>query len=292
MKRNSLLLPCIIVIFLANPRPVFSQEPEDITIERDIVILKGKFYKASGDDYKPVVILLQGSPGNTYDVLGLGRSLSMSGINAMTFNYSGSHQSTGTFSFPNCQADIGATFRFLHRPDVIGKFRIDTSSIILAGYSFGGGHATAYAIRHKEIKRLISIAGVDWGIFFDQYRSDPAMKTSLDSSIHKSIAAGIFRFEPGYLPEDIGSGRRVLDPSFFTTRNAASLAEKDFLIICAKNDEGITMDDYILPLYNALQDAGAANVQLSSFEDNHAFSVSREKISQTICDWVKGKHQD
>jgi len=292
MKRNSLLLLSIIVIFLTNYRPVFSQEPEDITIERDSVLLKGRFYKASGDENKPVVILLQGSPGNTYDVLGLGRSLSMSGINAMTFNYSGSHQSTGTFSFPNCQADIGATFRFLHRHDVIDKFRIDTAAIILAGYSFGGGMATAYAIRHKEVKKLISIAGVDWGIFFDQYRSNPDMKNSLDASIDKSIAAGIFRFEPGYLPKDIGSDQRVLDPSFYTARNAASLAEKDFLIICGLNDANVTMDENILPLYNALQDAKARNVQLSSFEDNHTFSLSREKISQTICDWVKGRDKD
>ncbi len=289
MKRNSLLLLSIIWIFLTDYRPVFSQEPENITIERDSVLLKGKFYKAPGDDNKPVVILLQGSPGNTYDVLGLGKSLSMSGINAMTFNYSGSHNSTGTFSFPNCQADIGATFRFLHRPDVVGKFRIDTTAIIIAGYSFGGGQATAYAIRHKEVKRLISIAGVDWGIFFDQYRSDPDMKNSLDASIDKSISDGIFRFEPGCLFKDIGSGKSILDPSFYTARNAASLAEKDFLIICGLNDANVTMDEYILPLYNALQDAKAKNVQLSSFEDDHSFSLSREKISQTICDWVKRK---
>ena len=97
MKRISLLLTGFFLILLTIYLPAFSQEPEDITIERDSVILKGKFYRAAGDDNKPVVILLQGSPGNTYDVLGLGRALSMSGINAMTFNYSGSHQSTGTF---------------------------------------------------------------------------------------------------------------------------------------------------------------------------------------------------
>ncbi len=292
MKRNSLLLLSIIGIFLTDYRPVFSQEPEDVSIERDDVILKGKLYKAPGDDNKPVVILLQGSPGNTYDVLGLGKSLSMSGINAMTFNYSGSHQSTGTFSFPNCQADIGATFRFLHRPDVVEKFRIDTSAIILAGYSFGGGQATAYAIRHREVKRLISIAGVDWGIYFDQYRGNPEMKNSLDASIDKSISAGTFRFEPGYLPKDIGSGQRVLDPSFYTARNAASLADKDFLIICGLNDSNVTMDEYILPLYNSLQDAKARYVQLASFEDNHTFSLSREKMSRTICDWINRRHED
>jgi pimeloyl-ACP methyl ester carboxylesterase len=286
MKKIPAFLMSLIAIFPILCLPALSQEPEDITIERDSVILKGKFYKAANDDIKPVIILLQGFPGNTNDVLGLGRLLSMSGINATTFNYSGSHQSTGTFSFPNCQSDIEATLIFLHRPDIVEKFRIDTTAIILAGYSFGGGMATAYAIRHKEIKRLISIAGVDWGIYFDQYRSNPEMKSRLDASIDNSIAAGIFRFEPGYMPKDIGSGQRGLDPSFYTTKNAALLAEKDFLIICGLNDEGTTMDEYILPLYNALQDVKALNVQLSPFEDNHTFSLSRQKIAQTICDWV------
>lgn len=292
MKRFTLLFLSFDLIFLTIGLSAFTQEPEDIAIERDSVILKGKFYKATGDDNKPVVILLQGSPGNTYDVLGLGRSLSVSGINAITFNYSGSHQSTGTFSFPNCQADIEAALKFLHRPDVTGKFRIDTSAIILAGYSFGGGMATAYAIRHKEIKKLISIAGVDWGIFFDQYRNDPEMKSGLDASIDNSIAAGIFRFERGYLPKDIGSGLRVLDPSYYTTKNAAALVEKDFLIICGVNDTNVTMKEYILPLYNALKDMKATSVQLSPFEDNHTFIQSREKISQTISDWVKRRYQE
>jgi dienelactone hydrolase len=195
MKRCFSLHSSFLAIFLTLCLPGFSQEPEDINIDKDGVILKGKFYKATNDDIRPAVILLQGSPGNTNDVLELGKLLSMSGINAMTFNYSGSHQSSGTFSFPNCQSDIEATLRFLHRPDVIGKFRIDTAAIILAGYSFGGGMATAYAIRYKEIKKLISVAGVDWGIFFDQYRNNPDMKNSLDASTDKSIAAGIFRFD-------------------------------------------------------------------------------------------------
>lgn len=292
MKRFPSLFLGLKLMFLAIYLPCFSQEPEDITIEKGNVILKGKFYKAAGDDLKPVVLLLQGSPGNTNDVLGLGQLLSGHGINAMTFNYSGSHQSTGTFSFPNCQSDIEATLRYLRNPDAIEKFRIDTAKIILSGYSLGGGMATAYAIRHREIKRLISIAGMDWGIFFEKYRSDPDVKINLDASIEKSIAAGIFRFEPGYLPQDLGSGRAGLDSSFYTTRNAASLAEKDFLIICGLNDEGVTMDDFIIPLYQALQEVKAPDIQLSKFEDNHSFSKSRTEIARTICDWVLKKNTE
>ena len=49
-----------------------------------------------------------------------------------------------------------------------------------------------------QLKGLMNPLG--WGIFFDQYRSNPEMKNNLDASIDRSIAAGIFRFEPGCLP--------------------------------------------------------------------------------------------
>ncbi len=117
-------------------------------------------------------------------------------------------------------------------------------------------------------------------------------KQKLDAGIDNSIAAGIFRFEPGYLPKDIGSGQRVLDPSFYTSKNAAALADKDLLIICGKNDVNVTMEGYVLPLYNALQDAKARNVQLSPFEDDHTFSMSRDKMAQTISEWVKRRHKN
>jgi dienelactone hydrolase len=93
----------------------------------------------------PTVILLQGSPGNTRDVLGLGSRLSQNGINALTFNYSGTHQSEGKSNFQNSLGDISAVLDFLHRPDNIRDFRIDTGLIILAGYSYGGGMAMTYS---------------------------------------------------------------------------------------------------------------------------------------------------
>ena len=79
--------------------------------------------------------------------------------------------------------------------------------------------------------------------------------------------------------------------SLLREKNSASLAETDFVIICGLNDANVTMEEYILPLYNALQDVKVRNVQLSPFEDDHTFSLSREKISQTICDWVNRRHE-
>jgi pimeloyl-ACP methyl ester carboxylesterase len=262
--------------------------PADITIDRDGYILKGKFYKAVGESNLPTVILLQGSPGNTTDVLGLGNMIWRSGINAMTFNYSGTHQSEGKLSFPNCLDDVTAVRKFLNDPANTRQFKIDTSMIVLAGYSFGGGVGMTYAIKHPEIKRFISIAGNDWGQWFEDYIQNPQMKKSSDAGIQRSIDAGIMRFAPGCTPWELGeAGIEKLDPDLFLRKNAVKLADMDLLVIGGWDDNGASLERYIIPLYRALKSEGAKNVQVIAFQDDHSFSKSRDKLAQAIVDWVK-----
>ena len=49
---------------------------------------------------------MQGFPGNETDVLDIGSKLSEVGINELTFNYSGTHQSEGDLNFETTQKDI------------------------------------------------------------------------------------------------------------------------------------------------------------------------------------------
>ena len=70
--------------------------------------IQGKFYSAKGEPHLPTVLLLQGFPGNEDDVLELGQRMSQQGINTLTFNYRGTHQSEGTFSLRNTLKDIQA----------------------------------------------------------------------------------------------------------------------------------------------------------------------------------------
>ena len=228
--------------------------PADITIDRDGIQLKGKLYQAEGEGNLPTVILLQGSTGNTTDVIGLGERLSQYGIHAMTFNYSGTHQSQGEFGFANSLADITAVFGFLKSPHSIQTYKIDTASIFLAGYSFGGGMAMTYAIKHQEIPAVISIAGDDWGEFFEDYIRNPGMKKTVDSSVDNLATTGIIRYGPGCMPKDIGlPGLKKLDPDLYTKRNSSYLAKKDLLIICGWDDTAVSMERYIIPLYRALK---------------------------------------
>jgi dipeptidyl aminopeptidase/acylaminoacyl peptidase len=263
--------------------------PVDITIDHTGVLLKGKFHVAEGTGFLPTVLLLQGFPGNETDVLGVGKILSESGINTMTFNYSGTFKSQGLTSLENSLLDIKAAFDFLYNSENIKKFKIDTTSIFLGGYSYGGGMALTYSIQHPEIKNVFSIAGVDWGEYYLEYISNPEFKKTTDVSMARM--AGMteqIRFEKGAMPDEITQGGIIhLDSDFFLQKSSQTLASKDILIICGWDDPMATVDKYILPLYRALKRDKAQNVQIIAFQDGHYFSKSRTELAMVIIRWIK-----
>jgi predicted esterase len=263
--------------------------PIDITIDRSGVILKGNFHVAEGTGFLPTVLLLQGFPGNETDVLGVGKILSESGINTMTFNYSGTFKSEGRTSLENSLLDIKAALDFLHNSENINKFKIDTTSIILGGYSYGGGMALTYSIKHLEIKTVFSIAGVDWGEYYLEYIRNPEFKKITDGSMAKMAnMTEQIRFEKGAMPDEITQGGIIhLDSAYFLQKSSQTLAPKDILIICGWDDPMATIDKYILPLYRALKKEKAQDVQINAFQDGHNFSKSRAELAMVIIKWIK-----
>jgi dipeptidyl aminopeptidase/acylaminoacyl peptidase len=263
--------------------------PADITIDRKGVLLKGKFYVSEGHGPLPTVILLNGFPGNEDDVLGIGNLLSESGINALTFNYSGTFQSQGLTSFENQQKDIQAAFDFMHQSENIDKYKIDTNLIYLGGWCHGGGMALAYATCHPEITTIFSIAGNDFGEFMREYISNPEMQKMIDQMFDNMIyPKGSVRFEKGATPKEMAEiGIEKMNPVFDIRKNAQVLAQKDILLICGWDDAQVTIDQFILPLYRALKDEQAKNVKIVAFQDDHYFRHSRNEVAQTITQWLK-----
>jgi dipeptidyl aminopeptidase/acylaminoacyl peptidase len=47
------------------------------------------------------------------------------------------------------------------------------------------------------------------------------------------------------------------------------------------------MENHMLPLYRTLKNENAYNVKFVTFQDDHSFKKSRDKISEIIIDWVK-----
>jgi len=283
------------VILLLLTSVAYSQTsiPADILIDRSGVLLKGKFYISEGEGKFPTVILLHGFPGNETDVLGLGSELSQAGINVMTFNYSGTHKSQGLYSFENTQKDIQAAFRFLHQPQNISKYKVDTKRVYLGGYSYGGGMALTYAANHPEIAVVFSIAGTDHGEFFREYFRNKEFAVMIDGMFEQLKApSGPVRFAEGTMPKEttpeiIAESDSTID----LRRSAPLLAQKDILLIGGWDDQNVTIDHHILPLYRALNNMKAKNVEIVAFQDDHAFRNSRAELAQTIIQWLKTAHE-
>jgi pimeloyl-ACP methyl ester carboxylesterase len=230
------------------------------------------------------VLLLPGLPGNEDDVLELGQRMSQCGINALTFNYRGTHQSEGTYSLRGTLRDIRAAIDYLNQQGVVREFRIDTGKLVLGGYSYGGGMALAYAASHPGIQRVFSIAGTDHGEFAREYNRNPAFAEMIDA-IFKELESptGPVRFAAKAAMEEL-----TRNPAPYDLRlNATAIANRDILLIGAWDDPDITIEHHILPLYRALQDATAPQVRIAAFQDNHAFERTREGLAATIVRWVK-----
>ena len=263
--------------------------PRDITIDSGGVHLKGKFYLAEGKGAFPTVILLHGLPGNEMDVLGLGSKLSEAGFNALTFNYSGTYQSQGQMSFENAQKDIEAVFEFVHQPGNVISYKIDPTRIHLGGWSFGGGMALAYAASHPEISAVFSVAGNDHGELLREYARYPELQKMIDDMFASMAApAGPVRFAKGALPKEIAeAGLDKLDPIFDLKKSAPNLAQKGILLIGGWDDRQVTIEQFVLPFYRALEKEKARNVKIVGFQDDHYFKNSRSDVASTIIEWLK-----
>jgi dienelactone hydrolase len=277
---------CFVIMFLGillfGAGSMINQ-PVTVNFNSHEFVLKGKFYPTEGKGPFPTVLLVQGFPGNEEDVLGLGQRISASGMNAFTFNFRGTHESEGEFALEGSVEDIRVAFEYLHKEEIVGKFKIDTSNIVLCGYSFGGGMSLICAANHPEIKRIVSIAGTDHGEFIREYLRNESMAKIINESFDEMKAPeGPVRFE----------GRAALQKladsvGFYDLRlSAPKLAGREILLIGGWDDMNVTIDNHLLPLYRALKEENGRNVEFVVYQSDHSFSNVREKLAEDIIGWV------
>jgi len=258
-------------------------EPVPIEFISEGACVRGRFFAAVGTTPATTLLLVPGWPGNPDDVLGLGALLAEQGINVCMFNPRGLHQSEGISSNANCLQDIGAALQWLRQADVQRRFEVDTTRVVLGGHSYGGGMAMVYAARDTSVRRVISIAGNDFGEFARELQRSAAFAEGIRRMLRST------REPEGPARFDMEAGLKEFvdcQDVYGLRENAANLADRSILLIGGWEDEQITIEQFILPLYRGLRGAGAAKVTFLVYHTDHDFSNVRQRLASDIAGWL------
>jgi hypothetical protein len=143
--------------------------------------------------------------------------------------------------------------------------------------------AMAYAARDTSVRRVISIAGNDFGEFARELQRSAAFAEGFRRmlvSTRKPEGPASFDMEAG-LKEFVDR-----QDVYGLRENAANLADRSILLIGGWEDEQITIEQFILPLYRALRGAGAAKVTFLVYHTDHDFSNVRQRLASDIAGWL------
>jgi pimeloyl-ACP methyl ester carboxylesterase len=270
----------------------FSLTARTVPVKIDLISngnkLDAKFYAVERGVPSPTVILLHGVPGNDNNPLGLAERLSKSGINILVFNYQGTFDSEGLFNFNNCWNDIGVALDFLKQKKNIRQFSIDTSRIIICGYSLGGSLALTAAVYNPEIKNIIAIAGgTDQSVYLKKMAADPFYRTKFEQRLAGiCVPKGPIKGDSIYFHHYFNRVIPDVD-NYDLVKNADKLKNREILFIAGWLDITIPMEEYIIPVYRQLKNLNAQNVYIKALETDHSFGNVMDELTNSIADWIK-----
>jgi len=279
-----ILIPLLILPYLS----LMSQSgPVEVDLRSNGNKLNAFFYPTD-DKNSPTLVLVHGFPGNNKSPLGLAEKLNAAGIKILVFNYQGSFSSEGTFNNENSIQDIVEAISFLKQEKTIQQFEIDTSNIVLCGYSFGSASALTAALYHPEIRKIISIGGYDYSVDYKKMRSDSAYRETFEKRISGSFSPN------GPINLDMESFHHyndsiILNVDYYDlVKNAEKLMDREILFIAGWLDKMALIEENVLPLYRQLKKLNSEVVSIKVFDTNHGFGNVKDDLIKVIVDWTKG----
>lgn len=282
------LIVSICFLFVALTVAFAQGQPVIVEIYNNGNKLDAKFWHAGKENSPPTVVLLHGFPGNTSSPYGLAEKLNKNGMNVLTFNYEGSFNSEGIFSWENCLADVGTAVSFLKQKKTMEKFAIDTSKITVCGTSLGAAFALSAAVHNPEIHNVIAVVGGnDLSIYLQRMKNDTAHRIVFEKRIAKSAASGI-RGDSAYIHHYFDQ----IIPKyeyFDLIKNADKLNNRQIYFITAWLDTLVPIETFILPTYRHLKKLYPGGVSIKAIETDHSFTNARDELSATITAWIKSK---
>lgn len=233
-------------------------------------------YSAAGPGTHPTLLLLHGFPGNEQN-LDLAQAARRAGWNVLTLHYRGSWGSPGTFSFGNASEDAFTALQFLQQPATVGKFRIDTSALVVAGHSMGGFMAADVAAAEPRVAGLFLID--PW----DPSQTVAALATPQGEAAWKAEVAGDLPPLAGATYESLTAEIRGDAAKFDLGRRLAGYGRRPLSIVGAERGIGDQAR-------RAAADAQATNPQarLTIWPTDHSFSDRRIALADALVRFLAG----
>ena len=274
----------LLLLFLINNNCFLFSQTGTVKIDLKCreCILDAGFYPANTEKAAPAVILLHGFPGNQSSPLGLAEKLNSAGFNILVFNYQGSFASEGSFNFENCIDNVDSAMDLFKNEAFTSKYNIDTSRIVVCGYSFGGAIALESAIHNTKIRNIVSIANDDHSVALKKAVGDTEFKKGYQQFISKSFGPeGPFR---GDLNQVFEYNIKNVD-RFDLVKNADKINDRKMFFIVGWLDTTCPPEINTFPLFRKLL-RSKANIAIKGFQSDHTFSDVRDELANSIVNWI------
>lgn len=230
-------------------------------------------YTAGGPGLHPAVLLLHGIPGceRNFD---LAQELRRAGFHVMTFHYSGSWGSDGSYSLSHDLEDAGTVLDYLLLDDAYG---IDKERIYAVGHSLGGFVCAQLTARRLEIRAGVLLTPCDIGRLPQIAAEDPAAGDAIRTVLEDSAL-----WLNGTSGEALYQEAAANSAAFRFEGLAEALAQKPLLCIGGTLDTDTPPAMHCAPLARAIETAGGTLFQSVSYPTDHFFSDFRLVVADTV----------
>ncbi len=240
--------------------------------------LLGAMLLARGCNPHPTVLLLHGFPGyeRNFDIAHI---LRRGGYNVLIFHYRGAWGSGGTFSFTHVIEDTLFAYNLLEREDIYK--RIDRQNIFLVGHSMGGFAALMATALSPHIKNTVSISGVNFGymtkLFYKEGNSD-----KISAFIQAQTIDPLSGTDIDTLTAELIENREKWD----LLNYVKNLSGKSLLLLGARYDEDVPIEDHHIPLVDALTREEGPDIRHMIMDTDHLYSDVRVELSEILLGWL------
>jgi len=176
---------------------------------------------------------------------------------------------------------------FLKLEQSLRTFAVDTSNILLIGYSYGGGMALLGSLQGTSVRKVCSIAGGDLGVIGRMIEQNPNFRKSHERFLDKYMSnPTVSRGLGGKATHEL-TLKHIAD--FDLKTFADKLARKNILLLGGWQDYTIPIEDHLLPLYRSLQKNKAERLEIQVFDADHSFENVKASLIAKIIMWLCGK---